>query len=178
VGAAVSRTPKPILHRRDHEHGGADTVGIHYESVGSGGGGGGSPQAVYSLAYSAAPTGLLRNLNWTYDGGDAALLDLTDPAVPVTVDAGVYSYLFYAGCAVIITTGEYARFVFVAAGSSGFDASSAPIFPVQAAISQVIGAHATLVAHQDAGGVVYATVTNESAVSRDFTGTCFVQRLS
>ena len=174
----MSKPSKPVVHARDHEHGGADTVRIHYESVGTGGGGGGAPQAVYELAYTAAPTGLLRNLNWTYDGGDTPLLDLTDPAVPVTVDAGVYSYLFYAGYAVTITTGEYGRFVFVAGGSSGFDASSAPIFPVQAAITEVIGAHATLVAHQDAGGVVYATVTNKSAASRDITGTCFVQRLS
>jgi hypothetical protein len=36
----VSKTPKPIIHNRDHEHGGADTVRIVYESVGGAGGGG------------------------------------------------------------------------------------------------------------------------------------------
>jgi len=35
---------KPVLHRRDHEHGGADTVRIVYETVGDGGGGGGGIQ--------------------------------------------------------------------------------------------------------------------------------------
>jgi hypothetical protein len=35
----VTRTSKPIIHNRDHEHGGADPVRIHYETVGTGGGG-------------------------------------------------------------------------------------------------------------------------------------------
>jgi hypothetical protein len=36
----VSKTPKPVVHARDHEHGGPDTVRIVYESVGDGGSGG------------------------------------------------------------------------------------------------------------------------------------------
>jgi len=39
----VTKHPKPILHRRDHEHGGADPVRILWEDVGGSGGGGGSP---------------------------------------------------------------------------------------------------------------------------------------
>jgi hypothetical protein len=34
--------PKPIIHGRDHEHGGADPTHIVYEDVGTSGGGGGS----------------------------------------------------------------------------------------------------------------------------------------
>jgi hypothetical protein len=169
-----------LIHNRDHEHGGTDTVRIHYEDVGTSGGGGGggaAPQGVYTIAYTAAPTGIQRIFDWTYVGGDH-LLDLTSTSIPVTVDAGVYSYVFGAYCAVIITTGEYARFTFQATGSSGFDCGSGPLYPVQAAIAQVIGAHATLVAHQDAGGPVYATVTNQSASSRNYNGDVFVQKLS
>jgi len=37
----MARKPKPHVHGRDHEHGGADTTLIHYEDVGTSGAGGG-----------------------------------------------------------------------------------------------------------------------------------------
>lgn len=43
--------PRPVVHGRDHEHGGADPARILYESVGSGGGGGGyTPVYAYGRA--------------------------------------------------------------------------------------------------------------------------------
>jgi hypothetical protein len=177
----VSKTPKPIIHSRDHEHGGADTVRIHYESVGGSGGGGAASQAVYGLTASACAVGVLKYFTWSYTGGDGPLLDLTDPLVPVTVDAGVYAYLFGAsiGSTVFeIANGGWAYFTFQAAGSSGFQNGfeSRPVQQLHG--SDIVRTFGSFTVGQDAGGTVYATVTNETAATADASGGCFVQRIS
>src|SRR5262245_19031627 len=67
---------KPVLHRRDHEHGGADPVRITWESDDSGGGGGGAAIAsgfiiTTSPVWSRSiPTGTRTRLHWQIDSGD------------------------------------------------------------------------------------------------------------
>ena len=45
----MARKPKPHVHGRDHEHGGADTTLIHYDDVGDSGGGGGGTGIRYHV---------------------------------------------------------------------------------------------------------------------------------
>jgi hypothetical protein len=175
----VSRIAKPIIHGRDHEHGGADPTRIVYESVGTGGSSS-SPQAVYTLTRAAAPVGTLRYFSWSYAAGDGPLLDLTDPLVPVTVDAGVYAYSFLVsiGSTVFeIANGGWAYFVFSADGSSGY-ANGFQDRPVQQLYGvDTIRTFGSFTVNQAAGGGVTATVTNGTAATADSVGQCYVQRI-
>lgn len=181
----MSKTPKPIIHSRDHEHGGADPVRIHYESVGTGGGGtGSSGQGTYSLDPGSSLGGGLHLFEWTYTGGDA-LLDLTDDFHPSPLTAGVYAYNFAADVSTPtvfdLNVGDYALFQFVALGSSGFSAGySQAAYQAVADTPGFVHTSGSLVLHQDPaeGAMVYMGVTNFVSAATGYVGGCFVQKVT
>jgi hypothetical protein len=82
--------PRPIIHHRDHEHGGADPVRIQWESTGESGGGsiltnGGT------YTGTATTSGGLHTFPWTHAGGNTPL-DLTSSYSPSVVTTGVYAF--------------------------------------------------------------------------------------
>lgn len=82
--------PKPIIHARDHEWGGADQTGIVWETVGGAGGGSLLTNAgVYTG--SATTTGGLHTFPWTHSAGNTPL-DLTSSFSPTVSATGVYAF--------------------------------------------------------------------------------------
>jgi hypothetical protein len=87
----VSKTPKPILHRRDHEHGGADPVRIQWEQTGDAGGGSLLTNAgVYTG--SATTSGGGHTFPWAHSVGNTPLDLSSDSYSPTVFTTGVYSF--------------------------------------------------------------------------------------
>jgi hypothetical protein len=94
----VSKTPKPILHRRDHEHGGADPVRIQWEQTGDAGGGSLLTNAgVYTS--SATTTGGLHSFVWAHVSGNTPLDLSSDSSSPTVFTTGVYAFAAQAAWA-------------------------------------------------------------------------------
>jgi hypothetical protein len=93
---------KPRVHARDHEHGGADTIQIHYEDVGgegAGGGGGGiqfdtDPQAGGFLVVSTTASGGV-SVHADNGGVDLSSDDFVD--LTSTGDGGIWLHTQGAG---------------------------------------------------------------------------------
>jgi hypothetical protein len=173
----MTKRPKPTVHGRDHEHGGADVTLIHWEDVGGEGGGASAPQARYDLTHAAVPAGALRYFEWAYIDGDGPLLDLTDPLVPTVIDAGVYAYSF-AGYLPSLTSTDYFISSFVAMTPDGTQIG----FNANMLQGSVGGYPLTVVGsftvRQDAGGGAFVYFTNGSASAHDYEIGCFLVKVS
>jgi hypothetical protein len=186
--------PRPIIHHRDHEHGGADPVRIQWEQTGETGGGTGSlGQAVYGLD-TGTSLGGLHLFEWSYVAGDA-LLDLTDDFHPSVLAAGVYAYNFGVNPTWVVSghlhTGDQAMYEVVVQGSSGSAAGLTEMRyqPADEAIPypfDFLYFSGTIVAHQDPassdGAFVWigvssiVTVTPPSVLK--YTGGCFIEKVA
>jgi hypothetical protein len=189
----MTKRPRPTVHGRDHEHGGADVTLIHYEDVGGDGDGGGSssPQARYALEYLDAPTTGVRYFEWTHTASDRPLLDLTDTATPKLLEAGVYAYNVFLSrttSSFYWQAGDVAQLGFAAIGSLGFAAAVGGFTPIQPADTthDYVNIGGCCVVHQLAGsdpdnpGIVYATVTNEmfdNPNPQNFGGSVLIQKI-
>ena len=180
----MAHRAKPHVHGRDHEHGGADTTLIHYDTVGGAGAGG--AQGIYSLDSGTSLGGGLHLFEWAHVGGDL-LLDLADDFHPHPSIAGVYAYNFafnfHPAGSFTVPVGGYATYSFTATGSSGFAAGwQETRYEAVANIDVFLYAYSSVVLHQDpaAGAPVYAGVTsNVTTVTGDkYSGGVFVQRIS
>jgi len=72
----MARRPKPHVHGRDHEHGGADTTLIHYEDVGTSGGGTGG--GIQFDTYPQSGGWLYAETTDTGGGPESYGIELTD----------------------------------------------------------------------------------------------------
>jgi len=106
---------KPVLHRRDHEHGGADTVRIVYESVGGGGAGSGGDGFGIQLNGPFTPA----------DGETAFNFEDGDLGAGTPYFSGVTgsSFAVASGVASILLPGFYACTLFVKVEHDGVPSS-------------------------------------------------------
>jgi hypothetical protein len=180
--------PRPIIHHRDHEHGGADPVRIQWEQTGeSGGGSGATPQAFYTLSCAAVDAGALRYFSWEYVDGDGPLLDLSGTPYVAVLDAGVYAYTFSAnwapplGSDIAANFGSWAEFAFAAVSSSGDQTGDTYQIAVQhdtTLLRNTIHGHAATTTRQDAGGLAFVHVTDGTTGGFDYVGSCFIQKVA
>jgi hypothetical protein len=82
----VSKPTKPVIHGRDHEHGGADPVRITWESTGGAGAGGAVlfdtyPQDGGYLAFDTDGGGIFINNNDTGDNNPIAIRNQDDGGI-------------------------------------------------------------------------------------------------
>jgi hypothetical protein len=87
--------PKPIIHSRDHEHGGADPVRILWESDDGGGTGGGGAVTVEQWTGNTVTISPNTSGTITWDtpvAGSSALVDYSAPAAPTVLLDGVYVF--------------------------------------------------------------------------------------
>jgi hypothetical protein len=177
----MTKRPKPTVHGRDHEHGGADVTLIHYEDVGADGGGGGlPPQGSYILTKTGAGSHGLSTYTWSLFMGDA-LLDLTDPNAPTVLDDGVYAVTVVATVPAALGTGEFGWFKLVMYNDPDFD-----IF----AGGETVGYHNTVTTPSEtavsmsctwamlAGSQMYVSVWNGGSSSHDYLAAGFVQKVA
>jgi hypothetical protein len=171
----MTRRPKPVMHGRDHAPDGPDPI------LGS------TPQAVYTLAVTAVPAGALRYFTWTYTDGDKPLLDLSGMPYAAVLDDGVYAYSFAADWIAPTTAditaniGSYARIAFGAVSATGSQTGGNPTLVQHATTTghpTTIHAEIATTVRQDAGGLVFAYVTDGTTGGYDYTGGCFVQKVS
>lgn len=84
---------KPILHYRDHEHGGADVVRIAWEGVEGGGGTGGTVTAVLTGPATSVAANTQTPIPFTpANPATVPWIDFTTPTVPRILVAGVYAF--------------------------------------------------------------------------------------
>jgi hypothetical protein len=113
---------KPVLHRRDHEHGGADTVRIQYESVGGAG-----PGGIMFDTYPQAG-------QWLYietDGTDTSpsgygieIFDTSGNGIDVGSNGGITLKNITDGDISLNNTSSSGRVLIEASGSDGVDIST------------------------------------------------------
>jgi hypothetical protein len=184
--------PRPIIHHRDHEHGGADPVRIQWEQTGESGGGTGSlGQGTYNLDSGTDHDGGMHLFQWSHSSGDA-LLDLTDDYHPSVLTAGVYAYNFIAApgftYTFLIPAGSMAMYEFIAAGSSGMNAAFGENFyqSVETAIPyppSFLNVSGSVVVHQDPasddGAYAWMGVASIFLTEAEyrFTGSVLVQKV-
>jgi hypothetical protein len=174
----VTKVQRPIIHGRDHEHGGADPIRIVWESVGSCGGAFPWGYYTFTRSFTSTDLGILRYLSWTFGGGDP-LLSLADPTLPVVVDAGVYTYLMTVGPTTAPGSTGHAYMELVAMGSSGFAFGwTGHSWQLTEASINSIQGDATFVTHQNAGDLCRVNVNHVAGTTPiTYSGHCVVQKL-
>jgi hypothetical protein len=102
----MTKRPKPMMHGRDHEHGGADPTLIHWEDVGTDGTGGGAARLPTVKAYLAPITASDHSFTIGSDYDWAYLYELPHPQLYVDTDTNLISGtggVYLVACTVRIT---------------------------------------------------------------------------
>lgn len=123
-------------------------------------------QGRYGGTLTAVANGANADFPWTLDSG-TALLDLSTPAAPSTVEAGTYAISFSLSAGSAFTAGGFANFQ-LAAGSAGIVYGR--LFT---------SASGSIVTALDATNIVILTVSNEDGVAaRDFSMDVVIVKLA
>lgn len=113
---------KPILHNRDHEHGGTDVVRIAWEDVAGGGGGSGGSSGLPSFALTG------NNFPAVSSADTPVYLDIIEGGGTFhysTIDGATFGYDAITGHAQILVPGLYQIGLQLMIGGGGTNASDA-----------------------------------------------------